>query len=112
MLIPIDRTRPSRSPSQPNTKPPIAAPKRNAALYHENQRGTIFLSASASPLIGGCGSPPILGATNSRFTCSIWLADNCPLRKNSVVADRAVSVITAIWKPENVQPKKAAARMM
>jgi hypothetical protein len=37
MLAPIARTRPARSPSQPNKNPPAAAPSRKPALYHENQ---------------------------------------------------------------------------
>src|SRR5205085_799301 len=41
MLAPIDRTRPRWSPNQPKISPPHAAPNKNAALYHENQRGTI-----------------------------------------------------------------------
>src|SRR2546428_533143 len=61
MLAPIDRTRPSRSPNQPNTKPPYAAPNKNAALYQENHRGTIVFRLSASPLSGSGGSPAIFG---------------------------------------------------
>src|SRR5262245_12399994 len=40
MATPIDRVRPSRSPSQPNNHPPAAAPNRNAAWYHANHRVT------------------------------------------------------------------------
>ena len=61
-----------------------------------NHRGTIVFSASASPLIGSGAWRAKLGVTNSRSARNISLADNCPLRKNSVVADRADSVIAAI----------------
>ena len=53
MLAAIARTRPIRSPSQPKTSPPLAAPNRNAALYHENQRGTS--ACSCLGFVGAAG---------------------------------------------------------
>src|SRR5688572_3811202 len=47
ILAAIARARPRRSPSQPKISPPLATPNRNAALNHENQRGTIARNASA-----------------------------------------------------------------
>lgn len=64
----IARTRPIRSPSQPNTTPPVAAPMRNTAMITPNQPSMSAFEApeSSSPSAGRptSGNIPISKPSN------------------------------------------------
>src|SRR5262249_31391692 len=81
MLSDIARMRPSRSPSQPKSTPPVAAPTRKPAMmipFH----GLIAASCFAN--------------------------DSRPTSSNSISAGRATTGKRPISKPSNIQPSSAA----
>ena len=80
MLKVMARTRPMRSPSQPNTKPPAAAPIRNRAVMRPIQSWTKF---SSNICVAAC------------ISCK---------------AGRATSGKIPICMPSNIQPRQAASR--
>ena len=80
MLSVMARTRPRRSPSQPNPSPPAAAPSRNKAVMRPIQTPTNW-------------SP-----TRAEAGIMLWRAG------------RATSGKMPISTPSNIQPRKPAAR--
>src|SRR5688572_22693658 len=78
MLALMARTRPARSPSQPNNRPPAAAPRRKAAMKNDNHW-------SAATSIG-----VVFGPAND------WMAG------------RVAGIIRDISMPAPIQPRKTA----
>src|SRR5579871_247140 len=113
------RTRPSRSPSQPNSTPPVAAPIRNDAVAIPNQKPTAAdRSAGAMPdgrrsVIAGpatSGNRPISRPSNIQPSRAAVRAIHCP-RLTPVSADFAMSFMgnrsqrAGVGEPERKRPE-------